>query len=294
MKGNGGRGGDGIIVIKADDKVHKFAPGDKIRVSVRKAGVCEFLVVAGGGGGGSAAPNYGAGGGGAGGMDYRRVRVNGGEVFTGSVGRGGKGGVFGKSKSTNGEDSVLLCNGREVSHMIGGGGEGQLGGSGGGLFANKHSPALGGVIPDIAWEYGGVEFKKSVPFITYKPNTRIAVRLYGNSSFSKLSITFEDEKGKTYASGFDTYRGYQCFHGWHTLEANIPNELRAEGKKFKVKGVWFGATRKQINPKEMTEINDSFKLKDIYVVTVPETEAPASDEAKHAAAVMKTVDEKDL
>lgn len=294
MKGNGGKGGDGVIVIKADGKVHKFAPGDKIRVAVHRAGVCEFLVVAGGGGGGSAAPNYGAGGGGAGGMDYRRVRVNGGEVFTGSVGRGGKGGVSGKSKSTNGEDSVLLCNGREVSHMIGGGGEGQLGGSGGGLFANKHSPALGGVIPDIAWEYGGVEFKKSVPFITYKPNTRIAVRLYGNSSFSKLSITFEDEKGKTYASGFDTYRGYQCFHGWHTLEANIPKELRAEGKKFKVKGVWFGATRKQINPKEMTEINDNFKLKDVYVVTVPETEAPPSDEAKHAAAVMKTVDEKDL
>ena len=233
-------------------------------------------------------------GGGAGGMDYRRVRVNGGEVFTGSVGRGGKGGVFGKSKSTKGEDSVLLCNGREVSHMIGGGGEGQLGGSGGGLFANKHSPALGGAIPDIAWEYGGIEFSKSTPWITYKPNTVIGVRLYGNSSFSKLSITFEDEKGKTYASGFDTYRGYQCFHGWHTLEANIPKELRAEGKKFKVKGVWFGATRKQINPKEMTEINDNFKLKDVYVVTVPETEAPASDEAKHAAAVMKTVDEKDL
>ena len=227
-------------------------------------------------------------------MEYRRARVKGGEVFTGSVGRGGKGGVQGKSRSKPGEDSVLLCNGREVSRMIGGGCEGGLGGSGGGLFANKHSPALGGVIPDIAWEYGGVEFRKSVPFITYKPNTRIAVRLYGNSSFSKLSITFEDEKGKVYASSFDTYRGYQCFHGWHTLEAYIPKALCKEGAKFRVKAVWFGAARKQINPKEMTEINDNFKIKDVYVVTVPEDEAPASDEAKHAAAVMKTVDEKDL
>ena len=59
-------GGDGIIVIKVDDKVYKFAPGDKIRVSVRKAGVCEFLVVAGGGGGGAGGINYGAGGGGGG------------------------------------------------------------------------------------------------------------------------------------------------------------------------------------------------------------------------------------
>jgi hypothetical protein len=56
----------------------------------------------------------------------------------------------------------------------------------------------------------------------------------------------------------------------------------------------FGAARKQINPKEMVEIHDNFKLKDVYVVTVPEEAVPAFDEAKHAAAIMKTVDDKDL
>lgn len=161
-------------------------------------------------------------------------------------------------------------------------------------FVDSRYGNVSGVIPEVAWEHGGVEFKKSVPYITYKPGTRLAVRLYGNSSFSKLSVTFEDENGKIHASAFDTYRSYQCFHGWHTIEADFPKELREEGRKFKVKAVMFGAARKQINPKEMVEIHDNFKLKDVYVVTVPEEAVPASDEAKYATAVMKTVDDKDL
>ena len=293
-KGSGGAGGDGVIIIKADGKVHKFAPGEKVRVAVRTSGTVEFLVVAGGGGGGAAAPNYGAGGGGAGGMEYRRVSVKGGDVFTGSVGRGGSGGVQGKARPKSGEDSILLCNGREISHMVGGGAEDELGGSGGGLFANKHSPAPGGAVPDIAWEYGGIEFDKSVPMVTYRPNTRIAVRMHGNSSFSRLALTLEDDKGKVYPASFDIYRGIQCFHGWHTLEAKIPKELRKEGAKFRVKGVWFGAARKQINPKEMVKLDGNFKLKDISLVTIPEDDATASDESSHAAATMKTVDDKDL
>lgn len=105
---------------------------------------------------------------------------------------------------------------------------------------------------------------------------------------------FEDENGKIHWSAFDTYRSYQCFHGWHTIEADFPKELREEGRKFRVKAVMFGAARKQINPKEMVEIKDNFKLKDVYVVTVPEEAVPASDEVKYAAAIMKTVDDKDL
>lgn len=292
--GSGGKGGDGIIVIKLDGKAHKFAAGENVRLPVRKTGEAEILVVAGGGGGGGAAPNYGAGGGGAGGMDYRTIPVRTGQVFTGTVGKGGAGEIRGKSRCKSGEDSVLKLGDKVVSHMLGGGAQGQIGGSGGGLFANKHSPALGGVIPEIAWEYGGIEFKKSVPWITYKPDTRIAVRMHGNSSFSKLAIVFEDEKGKTYPASFNIYRGYQCFHGWHTLEANIPKALCKEGAKFRVDSIWFGATRTQINPKEMVPVKGDFKLKDIYVVNIPEESADASDDAKHAAAVMKTVDDKDL
>ena len=44
----------------------------------------------------------------------------------------------------------------------------------------------------------------------------------------------------------------------------------------------------------MVKLDGDFKLKDISLVTIPEDDAASSDEASHAAATMKTVDDKDL
>ena len=292
--GKGGRGGNGVIIVKLDGKVHAFAPGDRVDCIAFKDGEARILVVAGGGGGGATFVNYGGGGGGAGGMDEQTVRVKSGNWFSGIVGRGGDGAVPGKAKAKNGSPSVLMLNGKVISHMLGGGAPGELGGSGGGLVANMYSEAPGGDIPPIRWEAGGVQFRNP-PSVAYKPSTRLAVRIYGNSSFSKLALSLEGADGKDYHVGFDTYRNFQCFHGWHTIEASIPEELRKPGVKFKVTGMWFGAARTQIDPFEMAPLDDPLRLKDVLLVTVPEKpSATPSEEAKGAAEVMKKVDDKDL
>ena len=44
----------------------------------------------------------------------------------------------------------------------------------------------------------------------------------------------------------------------------------------------------------MVKLEGDFKLKDVSLVTVPESGSTASEESRHAAATMKTVDDKDL
>ena len=156
---------------------------------------------------------------------------------------------------------------------------------------DKSTPAP----PAVAWEAGGVKFKKPVELV-YRPGMRLAVRIYGNSSFAKMAMTFKSADGKqNFASGFDTYRSYMCFHGWHMVEVQVPKELRVPGRKFLVNEVWFGAARQQLDPKEMAPLDDPLRLKELFVVMVEsEGNAAPSDEAKGASEVMKKVDDKDL
>ncbi len=156
---------------------------------------------------------------------------------------------------------------------------------------DKSTPAP----PAVAWESGGVKFKKPVE-LAYRPGMRLAARIYGNSSFAKMAMTFKSSDGMMdFASGFDTYRSYMCFHGWHVVEVQVPKELRVPGQKFLVDELWFGAARQQLDPKEMAPLDDPLRLKELFVVMdAAEGNAALSDEAKGASAVMKTVSDKDL
>ena len=297
--GSGGKGGDGVVIFSLKGKVTRFDAADgEQKYTAPTSGTLRYLAVAGGGGGGATGIGYGAGGGGAGGMTEGTLEVRAGDVLRVTVGRGGAASVYKNrkqiSKCANGGDTVIVHKDREIAHMLGGGAEGCFGGSSGGMKANTNSQAPGARHNRLAWAYGGVFFDKPVE-LTYEKDTAIAVRICGNSSFGKVALALQDEKGVGVDVHGLCYRDYMCFHGWHTLIARIPEKLRVPGAKYKVAGVWFGSAKWTLDPKELVPVSDPIRLKDVMLVRLPKENLPADRRMEAVAAdVMKTVDDKDL
>ena len=298
--GKGGKGGDGIVIFSLHGNVMKFpATGEDKLFTIPENGTLRILAVAGGGGGGGTHINYGSGGGGAGGMTETSIDVQAGETFLIRTGRGGQGGNINEKefrRESNGEDTVIYRNGKEFIRMIGGGCAGRFGGSSGGMNANSNTSAPGAKLSKIAFASGGIQLEKPIS-VSYAPGQAIGIRFFGNSSFAKVKLVLRSKEGKSFPVSL-VERDMICFHGWHLLVGYIPKELQNSGETFVIAEFWFGSAKEALAPCELTPVTDPVKVKDLFLVRLPETgensENSSIPEKAMAADTMQFVDRKEF